>query len=108
MKSWICGGCVALLMLSTQVAAHENADSSERAMMMTVLIPSMLVVGTTGLTVLAPEIFKPAKDDALALIASDGQIHGAQFEQATQYYHANCTPPYVSDQQLALAIVSTY
>ncbi|WP_346780110.1 DUF2388 domain-containing protein [Pseudomonas sp. MPFS] len=48
-----------------------------------------------------------AKTDALAFIGSDGEIRGPQFEQAVRYYHAAYAPPYMSDEQFALAIAAS-
>ncbi|NNA88326.1 DUF2388 domain-containing protein [Pseudomonas gessardii] len=53
-----------------------------------------------------PELFKSSKSDALAFIGSDGEIRGAQFEQACRYYRSAYKPPLMSDAQLALAIAA--
>ena len=69
---------------------------------------AVTVAATTGLTMLASNNFKPAKADALAYIGSDGDIRGAQFEQAVRFYRTTYAPPLMNDQQLAQAIVNTF
>ncbi|MBS7425821.1 DUF2388 domain-containing protein [Pseudomonas syringae] len=54
------------------------------------------------------DFFTPARDDALAFIGSDGEIRGAQFEQAVQRYRSITKPPLMSDLQLADAIAASY
>ncbi len=66
-----------------------------------------LIGATTSLTTEPPEIFKSAKTDALAFIGSDGEIRGAQFEQASRYYRSTSAPPLMSDTQLARAIATS-
>ena len=51
---------------------------------------------------------KSAKADALAFIGSDGEIRGAQFEQAARYYHSAYGQPHMTDKQLALAIATSF
>ncbi|CDF96841.1 hypothetical protein BN844_1072 [Pseudomonas sp. SHC52] len=51
---------------------------------------------------------KKAKNDALTFIGSDGQIRGAQFEQASRYYRSNYNSPLMSDMQLAQAIATSF
>ncbi len=63
---------------------------------------------TTSLTTEPPKIFKSAKTDALAFIGSDGEIRGAQFEQAYRYYRATNASPLMSDMQLAQAIATSH
>jgi len=46
------------------------------------LFPTIVLGGTTAFTVYSPSVMKKAKDDALAFIGSEGEIRGAQFEQA--------------------------
>lgn len=89
-------------------AAAENANPFDKTLMYITFIPTILVAGTTSLTSDAPKLFKPAKSDALAFIGSDGEIRGAQFEQAVRYYRAHYSPPRMSDAQLAQAIAATY
>ncbi|WP_406644225.1 DUF2388 domain-containing protein [Pseudomonas quasicaspiana] len=54
------------------------------------------------------DFFTPARDDALAFIGSDGNIRGAQFEQAVQHYRSTANQPLMSDLQLAQAIAANY
>lgn len=96
-----------LALASAPSVAHENNDPIERAMFITTIVPTLIVGGTTALTVYGPSNMKSAKADALAFIGSDGEIRGAQFEQAVRYYHAAYRQPYMSDKQLALAIATS-
>ncbi|MDQ0652373.1 uncharacterized protein (TIGR02448 family) [Pseudomonas cedrina] len=57
---------------------------------------------------LATKNFKPAKADALTFIGTDGEIRGAQFEQAVRFYRTTYSPPLMTDHQLALAIATSY
>lgn len=94
--------------MSSQVAAYEIHDPVERTLVITTLAPSFLVVATTGGTTMAMNsLSQSAKTDALAFIGSDGEIRGPQFEQAVRYYHAAYDPPYMSDEQFALAIAAS-
>ena len=77
-------------------------------MMMITLAPTTVLSLTTGLSEVAARNFKPAKADALAFIGSDGEIRGAQFEQALRYYHTAYKPPLMSDQQFAQAIAASF
>ncbi|WP_095153573.1 DUF2388 domain-containing protein [Pseudomonas sp. Irchel 3E13] len=108
MDSWKTLIIATLVMLSPQALADENKGSYDRSMLLVLLSPTFLVSGTTGLSELAVHNFKPAKADALAFIGSSGEIRGAQFEQATRYYHAAYAPPHMNDEQLALAIATTF
>lgn len=69
-------------------------------------------VATALLTTMSSEkiadFFTPARDDALAFIGSDGDIRGAQFEQAVQHYRSTANKPLMSDLQLAQAIAAKY
>ncbi|ATN08262.1 Holliday junction resolvase [Pseudomonas sp. FDAARGOS_380] len=76
--------------------------------MMITMAPTVLLSGTTALTMLATKNFKPAKPDALAFIGSDGEIRGSQFEQASRFYRATYSSPLMSDQQLAQAIAASF
>jgi len=99
----------AALMVSINAHASEGSDDSYNNSVLSVLMaPSYTVAGTTGLTMLAANNFKPAKADALAFIGSDGEIRGAQFEQAVRYYRTTYSPPLMTDQQLARAIAISY
>ncbi|MGE9765086.1 MULTISPECIES: DUF2388 domain-containing protein [Pseudomonadaceae] len=54
----------------------------------------------------APRAYQQARDDALAYVASAGQIHGAQLEQALRLYRSEHPQSPLSDQQVAQAIAS--
>ncbi|MCE4057107.1 DUF2388 domain-containing protein [Pseudomonas sp. Au-Pse12] len=108
MAPWKALAVSLLVSVSIKVSAYEIHDPVERTLVVTTLAPSVLVVATTGLTSLASQSFKPAKADALAFVGSGGEIRGAQFEQAVQYYHPAHGEPYMTDEQLALAIATTF
>lgn len=99
---------VALLVSINAHASKGSDDSYNNSMLSVLMAPTYTVAGTTGLTMLATNNFKPAKADALAFIGSDGDIRGAQFEQAVRFYRTTYAPPLMTDQQLALAIATTY
>ncbi|WP_404939058.1 DUF2388 domain-containing protein [Pseudomonas sp. JDS08PS003] len=101
-------GVILLAVASTPVVAHENNDPVEKAMFITTISPLLIVSGTTALTVYGPASMKSAKADALAFIGSNGEIRGAQFEQAARYYHSAYDRPYMTDEQLALAIATSF
>lgn len=96
-----------LAAISTPALTAENNNPFQAALMITSVAPFVIVSGATALTSEIPELFKPAKRDALAFIGSDGQIRGAQFEQASRYYHSTYTAPLMSDMQLAQAIATS-
>lgn len=99
----------ATLIVSINAHASEGSDDSYNNSMLSVLMaPTYTVAGTTGLTMLASNNFKPAKADALAFIGSEGQIRGAQFEQASRYYRSTYSTPLMSDMQLAQVIATTF
>lgn len=54
----------------------------------------------------APRAYRQARDDALAYVASAGQIHGAQLEQALRRYRNEHPQSRLSDLQVAQAIAS--
>lgn len=54
----------------------------------------------------APRAYQQARDDALAFVASAGQIHGAQLEQALRLYRQEHPQSPASDLQVARAIAS--
>nr|BFD42493.1 DUF2388 domain-containing protein [Pseudomonas sp. FFPRI_1] len=99
---------ILLALASIPVVAHENNDPVEKAMFLTTIAPLLVVSGTTALTVYGPASMKSAKADALAFIGSNGEIRGAQFEQAARYYHSAYDQPYMTDEQLALAIATSH
>lgn len=99
----------AALIVSISAHASEGSDDSYNNSMLSVLMaPTYTVAGTTGLTMLASNNFKPAKADALAFIGSNGDIRGAQFEQAVRFYRTTYAPPLMNDHQLALAIATSF
>lgn len=93
---------------STQATAADNANPFAIGMMVTTFLPTILIGGVTSLTTEPPEFFKSAKTDALAFIGSDGEIRGAQFEQAFRYYRSTYAPPLMSDAQFAQAIATAF
>lgn len=107
MDSWKASIIAILAMISTQPLA-EDKGSYQNSMMMVTMAPTILLSLTTGLSGVATKKFKPAKADALAFIGSDGEIRGAQFEQACRYYRSTYDPPLMNDMQLAQAIASTF
>jgi len=107
MDSWKASIIAILAMISTQTRA-EDKGSYQNSMMMVTMAPTILLSLTTGLSGVATKNFKPAKADALAFIGSDGEIRGAQFEQAVRYYHSAYDQPHMTDQQLALAIATSF
>ncbi|TLP73937.1 DUF2388 domain-containing protein [Pseudomonas nitroreducens] len=54
----------------------------------------------------APRAYQQARDDALAYVASAGQVHGAQLEQALRLYRSEHPQSPLSDLQVAQAIAS--
>ncbi|CAH0231446.1 DUF2388 domain-containing protein [Pseudomonas brassicacearum] len=104
MDSWKVLAIGLMASISMESAARQIDNPVERALSVATLSPLLLIGGTTALTSHIPEFFKSAKTDALAFIGSDGEIRGAQFEQAVLYYRATYSPPLMSDRQLALAI----
>ena len=99
---------VAIMVSISAQAVAEDKGSYQNSMMMITLALTFLLAGTTGLSLQATKNFKPAKADALAFMGSDGEIRGAQFEQACRYYRATYTSPLMSDMQLAQAIATSY
>lgn len=104
MDAWKPLVLTALATLSLQTTAGEIKDPWERASARITFFPSTLTAGTTLFTSEGPSAFKTAKSDALAFIGSDGDIRGAQFEQAVRVYRSSYAPPHMSDAQLAKAI----
>ncbi len=99
----------AAITLSVGAHANERTDHSyEKSMFMITLAPTLILSATTGLSAAAVKNFKPAKADALAFIGSEGEIRGAQFEQASRYYRSTYSSPLMSDMQLAKAIATSY
>lgn len=108
MKVWKMLMAIVLVSPGSSALAAENNNPFQAALMITSIIPTVIVGGTTAATAYIPELFKSSKSDALAFIGSDGEIRGAQFEQAARYYRATYRPPLMSDQQLAQAIVTAF
>ena len=107
MDSWKTLAIALTASISAQAAA-EDRGSYQNSMFLVLFAPTVTVAGTTGLTLLASNNFKPAKADALTFIGSDGEIRGAQFEQAVRYYRTTYVPPLMTDHQLALAIAASF
>ncbi|MEV4698410.1 DUF2388 domain-containing protein [Pseudomonas brassicacearum] len=108
MDLWKALTIVITIMISADATAWYVENPVERALTVTTLAPTMILGATTALTVNGPAIMKKAKDDALAFIGSDGEIRGAQFEQASHYYRSAYNSPMMNDMQLAHAIVAKY
>lgn len=80
----------------------------DQVMTYTTFGPTILSAWTSFKPDDAQKPLKTAKMDALAFVGSDGQIRGAQFEQASRYYRTNYSSPLMSDMQLAQAIVTAF
>lgn len=98
----------ALALFGNPIAAAENNDPFQGALMLTSVAPFVLTSGALALTSAIPDLFKSSKSDALAFIGSEGQIRGARFEQASRYYRSSYGAPLMSDMQLAQAIAATF
>ena len=100
---------VTFLVSSGNIAvAAENNNPFQATLMITSIVPTVIIGGATAATAYVPELFKSSKSDALAFIGSNGEIRGARFEQAARFYRTTYRPPLMSDQQLALAIATTF
>ncbi|MFJ4130832.1 DUF2388 domain-containing protein [Pseudomonas cyclaminis] len=108
MDSWKTLAIALLASVSTQAVSGDGANPIAAAIFLTLCAPTLLIGATTSLTTEPPEIFKSAKTDALAFVGSDGEIRGAEFEQASRYYRATYSSPLMSDMQLAQAIASSF
>lgn len=97
-----------LVSVSTQAVSGDGANPIAAAIFLTISAPTILIGATTSLTTEPPKVFKSAKTDALAYIGSDGDIRGAQFEQAVRFYRTTYAPPLMNDQQLAQEIVTRF
>lgn len=95
-----------LASIGNLASAAENNNPFQGALMLTSVAPFVITSGATAGTSYIPELFKSSKSDALAFIGSDGEIRGAQFEQACRYYRSTYKPALMSDAQLALAIAA--
>jgi uncharacterized protein (TIGR02448 family) len=107
MDSWKALAIALLASASTQAVSGDNANPVAAGIFLTISAPTILIGATTSLTTEPPKVFKSAKTDALAFIGSDGEIRGAQFEQASRYYRSTNAPPLMSDTQLARAIATS-
>ena len=108
MDSWKTLAIVLLASVSTQAVSGDDVNPIAAAIFITISSPTILIGLTTSLTTDPPKIFKSTKTDALAFIGSDGEIRGAEFEQASRYYRATYEAPLMSDMQLAEAIASLF
>lgn len=54
----------------------------------------------------APRAYRQARDDALAYVASGGEIRGAQLEQALRLFRDEHPQSSLSDRELAQALAS--
>ncbi len=106
MDSWKTLAIALLASVSTQAVSGDGANPIAAAIFLTTSAPTILIGATTSLTTEPPKVFKSAKADALAFIGSEGVIRGAQFEQASRYYHSTSAPPLMSDAHLAQAIAA--
>ncbi|MGH2423338.1 DUF2388 domain-containing protein [Pseudomonas sp. C 49-2] len=106
MDSWKIVAIAASALLGNPVAAAENNNPFQAALMITSVAPFILVSGATALTAAIPNQFKSSKSDALAFIGSGGEIRGAQFEQASRFYRSSYSAPLMSDMQLTQAIAT--
>ena len=107
MDSWKTLAIVIMTSLSAPAGSGDDVNPVAAAIFITISSPTILIGATTSLTTDPPKVFKSAKSDALAFIGSDGEIRGAEFEQASRYYRSTYNPPLMSDQQLALAIAAS-
>ncbi|NMX76300.1 DUF2388 domain-containing protein [Pseudomonas edaphica] len=108
MNSWKTLAIALLASVSTQAVSGDNVNPVAAGIFITISLPTILIGATTSLTTEPPKIFKSAKTDALAFIGSDGEIRGAQFEQACRHYRLSYRSPLMSDMQLAKAIAASY
>lgn len=108
MESWKILTAALWVCISADAMAWKVENPVERTLTVTTIVPTMILGGTTALTVQGPSMMKKAKDDALAFIGSDGEIRGAQFEQASRYYRSTYNSPLMSDMQLAQLIAASY
>ncbi len=108
MNSWKTLAIALLASASTQAVSGDNVNPVAAGIFITISLPTILIGATTSLTTEPPKIFKSAKTDALTFIGSDGEIRGAQFEQACRHYRLSYRSPLMSDMQLAKAIAASY
>ncbi|WP_046382957.1 DUF2388 domain-containing protein [Pseudomonas veronii] len=108
MESWKALAIALLASVSTQAVSGDDVNPIAAGIFITISSPTILIGATTSLTTEPPKIFKSAKTDALAFIGSDGEIRGAQLEQASRYYRSTYSSPILSDMQIAQLIAASY
>lgn len=108
MHAWKKLAIAAMMLIGSQVTANEKATPFDKVMTYTSILPTALTTLPSYTTDDSQKPLKTAKTDALAFIGSDGEIRGAQFEQASRYYRATYSSPLMSDMQLAQAIASSF
>jgi len=108
MDPWKTLAIALLASVSTPAVSGDDVNPIAAGIFITLSFPTILIGATTSLTTEPPEIFKSAKGDALAFVGSDGDIRGAEFEQASRYYRSTYKSPLMSDMQLAQAIASSF
>lgn len=68
-------------------------------------------IGTSGITITTSNALSPykaARDDALAYVASAGNIRGVRLESALHHYRSHHPDTAISDMQLALSIATLH
>ena len=108
MDSWKAAIIAGLALFATQAMAGEIKKPGDRAMFWTTSGPTFFSSFASDVTSHPSKYFGAAKADALAFIGSEGEIRGAQFEQASRYYRSTYSPPFMPDMQLAQVIATTY
>ncbi|MGU9857083.1 DUF2388 domain-containing protein [Pseudomonas sp. LF245] len=107
MEPWKTLAIALFVSISTHAVSGDDVNPIAAGIFITISSPTILIGATTSLTTDPPKIFTSAKTDALAFIGSGGEIRGAQFEQAVRYYRTTYSPPLMTDQRLAEAIVTS-
>jgi uncharacterized protein (TIGR02448 family) len=69
---------------------------------------SLGTAGTSASTSNALRPYEKAREDALAYVASTGDIRGARLESALHHYRSHHPYSAVSDMQLALSIATLH
>ncbi|KQQ60119.1 Holliday junction resolvase [Pseudomonas sp. Leaf127] len=108
MTLWKTLAIATMISASTPAVSGDGANPIAAGIFIIISLPTILIGATTSLTTEPPEAFKSAKSDALAFIGSDGEIRGAEFEQASRHYRLTYASPLMSDMQLAQAIATAY
>ncbi|RWA27989.1 Holliday junction resolvase [Pseudomonas veronii] len=107
MDSWKTLVIALFASVSTQAVSGDDVNPIAAGIFITISAPTILIGATTSLTTEPPKVFKSAKTDALTFIGSDGEIRGAEFEQASRYYQSTYPSPLMSDMQLAQSIATS-